>query len=161
STPPTLRSRGLGRSSSRMCSKMKEKTVTTDRAREQTLPKMPALFLETSAQFHLRVGPEGFQRTIKELISTAGQVGTSAHVKREFDYVYGGFFRSVISNLRRVEGWSRERNFSTIWIDVRHHMRKHSSGGSDLFMSIGVTLAENFGKKPVSPMMVVNVLEGH
>lgn len=139
---------------------MMEKTATTKGAPEQTLPKVPALFLETSAQFHRLTGPPGFQSTIEELISKADKVGTSAHVKREFDYVYGGFFKSVIFNVRRLEGWSRERNFSGMWSEVQHHMPRRYLGGPDLFTSIGVALAEDFGKKPVSPMMLLNVLEG-
>ncbi len=137
-----------------------EKTTTTNRVQVQTLPKMPQLFLETTAQFHRLTGPASFQETIEDLMLNATRVGTSAHVKREFDYVFGGFFKSVIYNVGRLPQQSRVRNFAGMWSDVEHLMGRYFLGGPRLLSSIGMTLSEKFGKQPVSPERVLNVLEG-
>lgn len=137
-----------------------EKKGTTDRARKETFPKVPELFLETTAQFHRLTGPASFRETIEGLMSSAGKVGTSAHVKREFHYVYGGFFKSLIFNVGRLGDLSRARNFADMWSDVEHLMGKRPPGGPKLLSSIGRTLSEQFGKEPVSPKRVLNVLEG-
>jgi hypothetical protein len=142
---------------------MTEKRTTTNQAQPtpaQTSPNKTALFLETTVQFHRLVGPTSFQKTIKELISSSEKVGTSAHVKREFDFVYGGFFDSVIDNVGRLPGQSRERNVSEMWMDVAHLMRKHFYGGPMVLMKIGMTLAEKFGSKPIAPTRLLNVLGG-
>lgn len=142
---------------------MTEKRATTKSAHPAPTQKKPnetALFLETTVQFHRLTGPPSFRKTITYLIASSDKVGTSAHVKREFDYVYGGFFNSVIFNVSRLPGLSRQRNFSGMWMDVHNMMGRHFLGGPALFMSIGLTLAEQIGRKPVSPTMVLNFLGG-
>jgi hypothetical protein len=116
--------------------------------------------LETCAQFHRLTGPEVFQKIIEELISSSDRVGTSAHVKREFDYVYGGFFRTVMFNVKRLPDLITERRISGMWMDVHQLMPKHFRGGSSVFTSIGMTLAERIGTRSIAPMMLLNLLGG-
>lgn len=142
---------------------MTRKRATSKRARPtpaQTPSGETALFLETCAQFHRLTGPEVFQKTIEELISSSEKVGTSAHVKREFDYVYGGFFRTVIFNVGRLSDPLVERRFSAMWTNVHQLMPKHFRGGPSVFLSIGLTLSEMFGTEPIAPTMLLNVLGG-
>jgi hypothetical protein len=127
----------------------------------QTSPNEIALFLETTAQFYRIAGPPSIQETIQELIDRSDKVGTSAHVKREFDYVYGGFFKSVIFNVRRLPNQSRPQNLARMWLDVFHLMPKHFPGGPYLFLSLGMLLIERLGNKLMTPTELINVLEAY
>lgn len=137
------------------------KTATTKHAQPtpaKTSPNEIALFLETTAQFYRIAGPPSIQRTIKELRSRSDKVGTSAHVKREFDYVYGGFFKSVTFNVGRLPNQSRPQNLARMWMDVFHLMPKRFLGGPSLFLSLGLLLIERLGDKLITPTELLNVL---
>lgn len=146
---------------------MTKKRATTNRteaAPKQASTNKISLFLETTAQFYRLTGAPSLREPIEELRRGSEKVGTSAHVKREFDYVYGGFFNSVMFNVRRLPGQASQRKFSDIWMDVENLMRRHYPGGHTVFTFIGLTLFETlfeiFGSKLVSPTRVLNELGG-
>lgn len=139
------------------------KPEKTERGRPTPAPtaqNAAVLFLETTAQFHRLTGPQAFQETIEKAINSSGRVGTSAHVKREFDYVYGEFFKKVIYNVGRLPGQAVRRSCAGIWTDVQKLMPKYYPGGPSVFLSISLTLTEIRAGRPTAPTMLLNMIEG-
>jgi hypothetical protein len=123
-----------------------------------------ALFLETSAQFHRLTGPRVIRDTINEMIDCSAKVGTSWYVEREFKYVFGKFFDTVASEVRKLSHLSTGREFWEMWQEVDYNLRKHYAGGPKFFLWLGKTLgealAQDFGDELVSPLKLLNKVRG-
>lgn len=131
-------------------------------------PVMTALFLETSAQFHRLTGPEDIRKIINEMIDGAGKVGTSWYVEREFKYVYGRFFDTVISEIKRLSHPTRPREFGDMWMSVDYQLPVRFAGGPKFFWSLFMILsrtlrqklAAEFGGESVTPQKILNKVAG-
>jgi hypothetical protein len=121
------------------------------------------LFLETSAQFLRLQGqqPE-LKRQIVELIEDAQKsgsvIGTSAHVKREFDYVYAGFFKEVEGRIASLPDPTRQRQFDELWSEVLGLMPPFYPGGHRLLEGLTITFMGKYAGRRVPPTFIQNIV---
>jgi hypothetical protein len=99
------------------------------------------------------------------MMDGSDRVGTSWYVEREFKYVYGKFFDSVIREVRKLSHLSVPRKFWDMWLEVDYQLRKHYSGGPKVYLWLVTTLSEGlteeFGNEPITPVTLFNKVVGH
>lgn len=122
-----------------------------------------ALFIETSAQILRLQGPGIIQQEIRQLIDdtrkNSGQIGTSAHVKREFDYVVNGFFDEVQARIALLTDPETDRPIEQLWREVRDiQMPQFFVGGRSLLTDMGDYITDLYKGRWVRPMFLSSVV---
>lgn len=134
---------------------------------ETHVRKLPvALFLETSAQILRIAGSPEIRRGINELINATPKptIGTSAGVKREFDYSNNGIFHSVKDVLGSLPKPAHPLPFEDLWQEIEGLLPPIYPGGPKYLSSLRANLikkiTERFRNELLSPNQLKNVLDG-
>jgi hypothetical protein len=124
--------------------------------------KLPdALFMETSALILRLAGAPGMQRGIDELVDSAGRVGTSAAVKREFESVYVKFYDSLAEAAGMLPDPSRDRPFEALWAEMEDMLPLFYPGGHKLLSRLARMTHVELGGRFVSPEYLQNVFKAY
>jgi hypothetical protein len=123
-----------------------------------------ALFLETTAQILRFQGTPEIQGDIKRVIDAtkknAGRIGTSAHVKREFDYVINEFFREVQERIGLLPDQAKDQPCNRLWREVEGLMPIFFIGGYSLLQNLSAIIYTLYGGRLVRPIFLQNVVDG-
>jgi len=127
----------------------------------KTLPAK--LFLETSAQILRLQGQPEIKGQIVDLIAqvqrnSACLVGTSVHVKREFDAVYEKFFNELEGRIASLTNPALERPFENLWHEVLGLMAQSYTGGHSLLDDLTIMFMGRYAGRRVPPTFLQSIV---